>query len=67
MHFRPFNPEKDKEAVQRIWLETGWIEKDNKEQAEAMELLISAGRALVAEIDGSAECLVLTAPEPLDT
>jgi len=39
-------------------METGWLEQDKKEIAD---VFISASRALVAEVDGAAECLVLSA------
>ena len=59
MTFRPYDKEKDHEAAHRIWREIGWIEDD---KVEPMDLAISAGRANVAEVNGDAECLVLTAP-----
>ena len=62
MQFRPYNSEKDKDAAHRIWLETGWLEKDNKLQAEAMDTFMQAGPALVADIAGEPECLVLDIP-----
>jgi len=62
VEFREYNADRDKDAVHRIWLETGWLEKDNKAQVEGMDLFISAGKALVADIGGEAECLVLTMP-----
>ena len=60
--FREYRREQDREAAHRIWLEVGWIEKD---QAEVADLIIEAGRAHVAEVNGAAECLVLTAPGSL--
>lgn len=60
--FRPFDPEKDKQACYRIWREIGWLEKDKEEQ---MDTWTSAGRALVAEVNGEAECLVLSTPATL--
>jgi len=62
VEFREYNADSDKDAVHRIWLETGWLEKDSKAQAERMDLFLSAGRALVADLDGEPECLVLTMP-----
>jgi hypothetical protein len=59
VEFRAYNPEKDREAVHRIWRETGWLEKDKE---EAMDLFVECGRALVADIAGEPECLVITAP-----
>ena len=58
MELRRYDSEKDKEAAHRIWREVGWLEK----KTEMMDLVVEAGRAMVAELDGSAECLVLTAP-----
>jgi predicted acetyltransferase len=58
--FRPFDAEKDKQACYRIWRETGWLEKGKEEQ---MDVWTSGqGRALVAEVNGEAECLVLSTP-----
>ncbi len=58
MHWRDYDPTKDQDAVRRIWGETGWLE-DYPERS--MDCLLSAGRALVAELDGEAECLVNSA------
>lgn len=62
MKLRDYDPKKDREAVQRIWREVGWSEIDNKRQAMALDLLATCGRALVAEVNGEAECVVLAAP-----
>jgi hypothetical protein len=59
MTYRAYDPERDKEATHRIWRETGWIE-DGQEQA--MDVFLQAGRAMVAEVNGEAECLVASAP-----
>lgn len=59
MTFRPYDPERDKEAAPRIWQECGWLGKDD---AEWLDRLIGCSRALVGEIHGEAECLVLTTP-----
>ena len=60
--FRDYDPIKDKEAALRIWREVGWFEEGKDKLAEVLVRFISCGRALVAEIDGAAECLVNTAP-----
>jgi hypothetical protein len=60
--FRPYDPEKDREAAHRIWREVGWLEKGKEEW---MDRYVTSGRALVAEMEGEAECLVLTAPGTL--
>lgn len=59
MLFRDYEPERDREAVKRIWQETGWL-KPEPHQEEAFEYFIQAGRAHVAEVNGSAGCFVLT-------
>ncbi|MDP6374424.1 MAG: GNAT family N-acetyltransferase [Pseudomonadales bacterium] len=53
---RPYKESRDLEAVQRIWHEIGWI--DNKAGEEGLADLLRVGRAMVAAIDGVAECLV---------
>jgi hypothetical protein len=59
MSFRAYDRDKDQEAVHRIWRETGWLESGHEQQ---MDLFVEAGRSSVAEINGEAECLVITAP-----
>ena len=60
--FRDYDPEIDRAAVHRIWLETGWVEKDNRLQEEALDIFARSGRSMVAEIDGAAECFVRNCP-----
>jgi len=62
VEFRRYDPNTDREAVYRIWREVGWLERGNKRQEEAADVIIECGLALVAEINGEAECLVITAP-----
>lgn len=57
--FRLYDAQKDKEAVYRIWREIGWLAPGKE---IAMDYHIAASRALVAEINGQAETLVLTTP-----
>ena len=59
MTLRLYNEKKDKKAVQRIWRECGWLTKDKKE-LKAMDLFISTSRPWVAELNGEAECFVIT-------
>jgi hypothetical protein len=59
MHLRHYNSERDGDAVHRLWMEVGWLQKG---QEESMDLLIGCGRAMVAEVDGEAEALVASAP-----
>ncbi len=62
MEYRAYDPARDKKAAHRIWYETGWLEPGKAEHEEAMDLFVAGGRALVADVHGEAECLVLTAP-----
>ena len=62
MEFRDYEPATDREAVQRIWRETGWM-REGKE--EVMDLCLEGSRAIVAELNGEAECLVNTVPGTL--
>ncbi len=59
MRFRRYDPDRDREAVHRIWYETGWLKKGKE---EIMDLFVECGRALVAELHEEPECLVMTAP-----
>jgi len=59
MIFRVYDAERDKEAAHRIWREVGWMEDGNEEAADTF---VQACRAMVAEVNGEAECLVLSAP-----
>ncbi len=58
---RPYDAEKDREATHRIWVEVGWLEDDEK-KLEMMDRFVASGRAIVAEIHGEAESLVLSTP-----
>ncbi|MBI3910418.1 MAG: hypothetical protein HY320_05725 [Armatimonadetes bacterium] len=59
MEHRNYDPARDREAVHRIWREVGWLEKG---QEEALDLEVACSRALVADLNGEAECLVTTLP-----
>ncbi|MDH7568149.1 MAG: GNAT family N-acetyltransferase [Armatimonadota bacterium] len=59
MQYRPFNPQHDREAAHRIWREVGWLKRGEE---AAMDRFLEGNRALVAELNGQAECLVLTMP-----
>ena len=61
-NFRKFNAETDGDAAFRIWLEVGWAEKDKR---ALVDRYFAANDVLVAEIEGVAECLVLTTPSDL--
>lgn len=53
--FRAFDHEKDIEAVQRIWIECGWI-NDDKDEREITSQFFKAGETEVATIEDVAEC-----------
>jgi len=61
MEFRSYDAGRDRDAVHRIWRECGWIEAGNEQQERGLDVFISAGRALVADVGGGAECMVSTA------
>jgi len=59
MNFRPYDREKDREAVQRIYREVGWLQEGENEELDAF---LEAGKTLVADLEGSAECAVVMLP-----
>lgn len=59
--FRAFDPGRDTAHVRRIWQEVGWLDMQEGNNDSFLAFL-ACGRALVAELDGAAECLVATAP-----
>lgn len=65
MEYRVYDAGRDQAAVHRIWREVGWIEPGDKKQGHGLDIFISCGRALVADVAGEAECMVSTAPGDL--
>lgn len=59
MIFRDYDPDRDRQAALRIWREVGWL-KDGEKKELGAATLIDSSHALVAEINGEAECLVNT-------
>ena len=59
MNWRPYDPAKDRANVQRIWMETGWLEKGKE---DTMDADLAYGKPIVADINGEPECLVITTP-----
>ncbi len=62
MVFRSYDPERDRDAIHRIWMETSWLEKGKEEM---MDVFVGSAKALVAELNGEAETLVLSTPGTL--
>ncbi len=60
MQLRDYEPDRDKDDVLRIYREVGWCTKPEHE--EALGDLVESGRTMVAELNGSAECMVTTDP-----
>ena len=56
---RKYIDRKDKKAVIRIWQECGWI-SDEKREADAFGDFLRSSDAWVFDMDGSAECLVVS-------
>lgn len=56
---RPYRARKDRKSVQRVWQECGWI-SDEKREFQSMDSLVRASDAWVYDLNGSAECLVLS-------
>lgn len=61
MTIRDYHPEKDLKAVRRIWKECGWIDKEEEDGLFVETIFNQGSTALVAEMDGAAECAVLGA------
>lgn len=61
MIFRDYKKETDRKDIQRLWMECGWIEDEDKEK-EALDIFMSTSRCKVVEHKKSAECLVITSP-----
>ena len=60
MIHRKFDPNRDKEACHRIWREVGWVESEEHEKA--MDIFLQGSRALVGELNGNTEALVISTP-----
>ncbi len=53
---REFDAQKDSKSAHRIWREINWLDDDNQEKY--LDIFLSDGSGLVAELGGNAECLV---------
>lgn len=56
---RLYDPDRDQASVKRIWREVGWTKDDEPGE---MEAILAASRGYVADVDGAAECMVMTTP-----
>lgn len=56
--YRDYNSRTDAKAIRRIWLECGWIDDLDSDGPHVTEFFEGAEDALVATIDGEAECAV---------
>jgi predicted acetyltransferase len=55
--FRPFDYERDIKAIERIWIECGWIDDDKDDRKNVAEFF-KDGETEVATINNEAECSV---------
>lgn len=62
MKIRRYHAQRDRKTVRRIWREVGWIAEQEEEKERMMDVLIASGRAMVAELNSEAECVVLSVP-----
>ena len=60
--YRPFDHERDMEAVQRIWIEVGWNDADEARDLAATAEFFKSGHTEVGTIDDRAECAVHWTP-----
>lgn len=60
MIIRLYDSKRDKEAIIRIWKEIGWIE--NEKEGEGLDCFATSSHSYVAEIEGTAESLVISTP-----
>ncbi|WP_436793576.1 GNAT family N-acetyltransferase [Actinospongicola halichondriae] len=55
---RPYERDRDLDAVTRIWREVGWIDPDEADEARGLRDFLDVETTLVADIAGEAECAV---------
>jgi predicted acetyltransferase len=58
--FRSYDPDRDRDAVVRLWREVGWIE--SKEHEKATDVFLEANANRVATVNDSVESHVATGP-----
>ena len=62
MKFTKLDPVADREAAHRIWHEIGWADIAEKEQLSSVDAHLEYCDGLTHRVNGTAECIVLTAP-----
>lgn len=62
MSSRAYDPQRDREAVHRIWDEIGWTERGNENHRAGLDMFLAGGDCRVAEVHGQAEFLVSMSP-----
>jgi len=60
---RLYDAERDGDGCFRIFREVGWAEPDSR---EAFDMVLGASRVLVEDVNGAAECMVLSVPGLID-
>ena len=58
---RPFDLDRDLEAVRRIWHEAGWLMEDQSE-GRALKAFLTSADVWVEDTAGDVECAVSTVP-----
>ncbi|NQV38647.1 MAG: hypothetical protein HQ509_11670 [Candidatus Marinimicrobia bacterium] len=60
LQIRTYNPKTDEPHVIRMLKEVGWV--DGKENEKAAQIYLNGSQALIAEINGEAECFAGSMP-----
>lgn len=62
MIIRSYEAGRDEKAVIRIWEEARWIDRGDEDDAASLRVMLDHSPALVAELDGEAECVTISSP-----
>lgn len=60
LDIRAYDPSRDLEAVDRIWREVGWLDKDD--DTEGLRVFLAGSNVEVGLLDGQPECAVVWTP-----